>query len=442
MFSDSPPGFAGALQRLERLTVPAILLDGEYRILAANAAYRDEHREAGSPVGAFCYAVSHGYDRPCDQVGESCPLAAVRGSGLKERRLHIHQALRGREYVEVEIQPVEGDYYLEVLRPTLIASAGPSPVGLVGRAPAFYRVLELVHQVAREPVPVLLLGESGTGKELIARAIHEASDRVERPFVPVECSGLAENLFESELFGHLKGAFTSANQSKAGLVEVAHRGTLFLDEIGEVPLQLQVKLLRLLETRTFRRVGAVESRTVDFRLICATNRDLRAMVGDGSFRKDLYYRLSTFPIELPPLRRRREDIGLLARSLLLRMAAPNPPELTREAETLLENYPFPGNIRELQNLLERARILGGGRPLRSEHFPELTDVRIPDLVPVPDGGPDGLFRVAGIVPLERLERDYLRHVVAGHGGGRQDLAERLGVSLRTLARKLERAWKE
>jgi two-component system response regulator HydG len=285
---------------------------------------------------------------------------------------------------------------------------------------------------------VLLLGESGTGKELIARAIHEGSARAKKPFVPVECSGLTESLFESELFGHRKGAFTSAHYEKQGLVELAHEGTLFLDEIGEMTPQLQVKLLRLLETQTFRKVGGTDSKYVDFRLVCATNRSLEAMVRKGEFRSDLYYRLSAFPIELPPLRERRDDIELLAVSLLRRSRDKRKLSLSPEALDCLRNYDYPGNIRELQNMLERARILATGDILECEHFPSICthELRFNSDIRHRTQAEDG-FVLQGLHTLEAMEEQYLVYLMERYSGTRAELAKHLGVSLRTLTRKLK-----
>jgi two-component system response regulator HydG len=437
-----------ALDALSSVDDPAILLDRSYNILATNEAYLSEMSTDDAKqelTGLKCYQVSHGFDRPCDQAGESCPLNASIASGHKERMLHIHLSASGREFVDVEIQPFqnggkEPEYFLEVLRPTLIASAEPSPSGLVGKSRAFNEMLELVQRVASEETPVLLLGESGTGKELIARAVHEGSSRAKMPFVPVECSGLTESLFESELFGHKKGAFTGAHYNKPGLVESAHQGTLFLDEIGEMSPQLQVKLLRLLETQTLRRVGETESKYVDFRLICATNRDLYSMVQEGTFRSDLFFRVSAFPIELPPLSDRIDDIGILAESLLKRSQDKRPLKLSAAAQECLEGYAFPGNIRELQNLLERARILASGDILEPEHFPGVcTSKRNPGQGSASRKSPavaDAEFSFDEVQPLDRVEQQYLQYVLNTFTGKRVDLARKLGVSLRTLTRKI------
>jgi transcriptional regulator with PAS, ATPase and Fis domain len=408
-----------------------IVMDADYRILAANAAYRRHYAGGRDVVGQTCYAVSHGYSRPCDECGESCPLAASRASGEPNRVLHLHHTPRGEEHVDVELTPIIGasgriEYFVERMLTVREASSFPAESGLVGKSLAFNRMLEMVRRVAPSNTTALLLGESGTGKELVAQAIHQQSGREQGPFVVVECSGLTETLFESELFGYEKGAFTGANQRKIGLVESASGGTLFLDEVGDIPLSLQVKLLRLLETGTFRRVGGVETLRADFRLIAATHRDLKDMVEQGSFRRDLYYRLSVFPIHLPPLRERREDIALLAETLLTRLAPGRAYTLSEAAQARLQNYDFPGNIRELRNIIERAVLMADGDTLLPEHLPS----------EVASAASEGLPGVDAIVPLEMAELRYLQWALAHHGGDRKSLAEQLGISERTLYRKL------
>ncbi|MEW6120780.1 MAG: sigma 54-interacting transcriptional regulator [Pseudomonadota bacterium] len=409
-----------------------ILLASDYRILAANAAYRRIFAGGRDVVGQFCYAVSHGYGRPCDECGEACPMAASRASGEPKRVLHLHHTPRGEEHVDVELTPIVGasggiEYFVERMTTVREASSFPAETGLVGKSPAFNRMLELVRRVAPSSTTALLLGESGTGKELVAQAIHQQSGREHGPFVVVECSGLTETLFESELFGYEKGAFTGANQRKIGLVESASGGTLFLDEVGDIPLALQVKLLRLLETGTFRRVGGVETLRADFRLIAATHRDLKAMVEAGTFRRDLYYRLSVFPIDLPPLRERREDIGLLADTLLARLAPGRAYTLAEATRARLVAWDFPGNIRELRNIIERAMLMADGDMLLPQHLP-------PELAA--GDTPNGMPGIDAVVPLEVAERRYLQWALARHGGDRKSLARQLGISERTLYRKL------
>jgi len=285
---------------------------------------------------------------------------------------------------------------------------------------------------------VLLLGESGTGKELFARALHEASDRAMGPFVVVDCSGIAETLFESELFGYEKGAFTGANQRKPGLVETAQGGTLFLDEIGDVPLPMQVKLLRLIESGTFRRVGGVEALRADFRLVAATHKPLREMIDDGRFRQDLYYRISAFPIPLPALRERQGDVALLAESILRRIAnaranagdagarpfAARPFVLTERARACLDAYAWPGNIRELRNVLERACLFADDGTIRVEHLPA-------ELVAASAAQQDGAGAAGALTDAE------LVRVAGEFTGTRKALAERTGMSERTLYRRLK-----
>ncbi len=414
-----------------------IVMGADYRILAANAAYRRIFAGGRDVVGQFCYAVSHGYSRPCDECGESCPLAASRASGEPNRVLHLHHTPRGEEHVDVELTPIVGasggiEYFVERMTTVREASSLPAAAGLVGKSPAFNRMLELVRRVAPSNTAALLLGESGTGKELVAQAIHQQSAREHGPFVVVECSGLTETLFESELFGYEKGAFTGASQRKIGLVEAASGGTLFLDEVGDIPLGLQVKLLRLLETGTFRRVGGVETLRTDFRLIAATHRDLGAMIDAGAFRRDLYYRLSVFPIVLPPLRERREDIGLLADTLLARLAPGRAYTFAGATRARIEAHDFPGNIRELRNIVERAILMADGDMLLPQHLsPELAGAEAQAGM-ADAAAPD----VDAIVPLEVAEQRYLQWALAHHDGDRKSLARLLGVSERTLYRML------
>jgi transcriptional regulator with PAS, ATPase and Fis domain len=291
------------LSYLDSQPEPRIVMDKNYIIIAANAAYHSEYGNSVPLVGRHCYEVSHHFDRPCDEVGESCPLKLSASTGRSQRVLHLHQTPRGEEHVDVELTPIHNTsgeivYFVEMIQTIRDASTHPSSRGLVGRSAVFNNMLGLIERVAPSEASVLLLGESGTGKELVAQAVHNASKRANEPFVAVDCSGLTETLFESELFGYEKGAFTGATQRKHGLVESASGGTLFLDEVGDIPLSLQVKLLRLLETGTYRRVGSVDPLRADFRLVSATHRDLKQMVTQESFRKDLYYRISTFPIVL------------------------------------------------------------------------------------------------------------------------------------------------
>lgn len=421
-----PPGEMLAL--LESLPEPRILVDPDYRILSANAAYRHTFGNPADILGRTCYEISHHFDKPCDHCGESCPRQTAMKTRQPSRVLHLHHTPRGQEYVDVELVPIHDGsgklvYFVETMRFLQDTGRQPGALGMVGHSALFTRMLDLINRVAPAMTPVLLLGESGTGKELAAQAVHDLSPRREKPFVPVDCSGMTESLFESELFGYEKGAFTGAGQRKTGLVEAAAGGTLFLDELGDIPLHLQVKLLRLLESGTFRRVGGVDSLRADFRLVAATHRDLTQMVESGEFRRDLYYRLATFPIRLPALRERRDDLPLLVQHLLTRLAPDRPLRLDDESLARLRNYHFPGNIRELRNLLERAMLMSDGDLL-------ILDAELGDCCVAKARAPMPL------VTLEEAERRYVRQALEQLDGDRKELARRLGVSERTLYRKL------
>ncbi len=424
---------------LEGLAEPHILFDAQYRILAANAAYRRQFSPTRSVVGRTCYEVSHHFHLPCDQAGESCPLAQARASGQRERVLHLHHTPNGEEYVNIELAPLcdasgEQAFFVEKMEPLRVAHGQPSAQSLIGRAPAFQRMLALVARVAPSQATVLLLGESGTGKELVARAVHEASGRAHKALVAVDCSSLPENLFESELFGHERGAFTGAVVSKGGLVEAASGGTLFLDELGDIPLSMQVKLLRLLESGTYRRVGSTELRHADIRVVAATHRDLDCMVNEGRFREDLYYRISTFPIHLPALRERREDIALLAESLLLRVSPQRPLILAPDALGLLQTHAFPGNVRELRNLLERASLLCDGQTINPAHITQALQAGQRSSAPAVLSSDT---RPAAVMPTTKaLQLQALQQALAAHTGSRAELAAKLGLSERSLYRKL------
>ncbi|PKO94659.1 MAG: Fis family transcriptional regulator [Betaproteobacteria bacterium HGW-Betaproteobacteria-10] len=425
------------LSLLDGLPEPRIVMNADYRIVAANIAYLREFA-GGQPIaGRMCYEVSHHFAVPCDQAGESCPLKQSLEAGTSQRVLHLHHTPHGEEHVDVETAPIRDDqgqivYFVETMRVVRQASSRPAAQGLVGRSPAFVGMLEKVLRVADSNAAVLLLGETGTGKELVAHAIHEASARQAAPFVAVDCAGMTETLFESELFGYEKGAFTGANQRKQGLVEAASGGTLFLDEIGELPITLQVKLLRLLETGTYRRVGGLDWLPVDFRLICATHRDLRAMVQAETFRRDLYFRINTFPIHTPALHERAEDIPLLAISLLERVDRKRHRQFSPAALAWLTSRRYSGNIRELRNLIERATLLADGETIELPHLTEMAD----DL-PALQSGTAGNFELAEVVDLATLERRYLEWVKNRPDCDLTMLASQLGISQRTLYRKLQ-----
>ena len=421
---------------LDGLPEPRIVMDADYRIVAANAAYMREFGGNAAVAGRTCYEVSHHFNVPCDQAGESCPLKQSLEAGTPQRVLHLHQTPRGEEHVDVETTPIRDDqgqivYFVETMRLVRQASGRAAAQGLVGRAPAFVGMLEKVLRVAPSDAAVLLLGETGTGKELVAHAIHDAGRRNEGPFVAVDCAGMTETLFERELFGYEKGAFTGASHRKQGLVEAAAGGTLFLDEIGELPLALQVKLLRLLETGTYRRVGGLDWLPADFRLITATHRDLRAMVQAETFRRDLYFRINTFPIHTPALHERPEDIPLLANSLLERVDREAGRHFTPAALAWLAGRRYSGNIRELRNLIERASLLADGNTIDEHHLAEMADD-----IPLAPPEASTSFRLSEVVDLATLEKRYLDWVRTNPESDLPTLAGKLGISPRTLYRKL------
>lgn len=366
---------------LEHERAPMAVIAPDHTLLAVNTAYRRQFGVANRDcVGRRCYEVSHGFDAPCDEFGLVCPMRQAGASRAPESALH------GRAAESMPVGSTEAALDIEV-RPVLDAAHGiqayverltpqprpdprraPAPVG---HGPAFRAALSAVRRVAPSMLPVLLQGESGSGKELFARAVHDASPRRQAPFVVVDCSGLNEPLFESELFGYEKGAFTGAIARKSGLVEAAQGGTLFLDEIGDVPLPMQVKLLRLIETGLFRRVGGLEQLQSDFRLVCATHQPLAAMVGDGRFRQDLYFRISAFPVRLPALRERLEDLPEIVHALLGRSrahTARRSDPISADALRYLAEHDWPGNVRELRNVLDRAALYATGEVITRSHL--------------------------------------------------------------------------
>ncbi len=313
--------------------------------------------------------------------------------------------------------------------------------GIIGKDPRTIEVISLIHKVAASNVTAVLLeGESGTGKDLVARAIHSASARKDKPFMEIGCAAIPENLLESELVGHEQGAFTGANSRKIGLFELADGGTVFLDEISELRLDLQVKLLRLVETHRFKRVGGVEEIQVDARVVTATNRNLEEAVHQRCFREDLYYRLKVIPIHLSPLRERRKDIPLLTNYFISRLNTEFDKQIrgiSDEACELLSRYPWPGNVRELRNVIERTIILGDGDRILARHLPAETrnaerGARVPGLhATSPRLTQDG-------IDLEQLERSLIRQSLELTGGNQVRAAELLGLGRDALRYRMKK----
>ena len=387
------PGLNGiqVIERAKELApeTEAVVLTGKSSLDTAIAALRQ---------GAFDYLT-----KPCKLVELESLLKRI---AQKRELTNQYRALKPR------LDRIEGN------------------MNLVGSNDSMERVRQLIAKVAPTQSTVLVLGETGTGKELVARALHEQSQRADKPFVPVNCGALPESLIESELFGHRKGAFTGADEHRVGLFEVAHGGTLFLDEIGELPKAMQAKLLRVLESGEIRRIGDNESRQIDVRVICATHRNLAEMVEDGDFREDLMYRINTFEIQLPPLRLRIDDVPELAEHLYRRFQPAlraHQQLFTPEAIRLLKSHSWPGNVRELANVIEHATILCDEPPISPEHLPRSFNargVRMPDLGPV---------------SLRELEMHAIMQSLNRHDGNKSVVAEELGVSLKTLYNKLNQA---
>ena len=302
---------------------------------------------------------------------------------------------------------------------------------MVGQSQGALEVVSMIERVAVTDTTVLIRGESGVGKELVAREIHRLSPRARQPLIVVDCASLHDNLLQSELFGHERGAYTGAIRLKHGLFELANRGTIFLDEIGELTPELQVKLLRVLESGTFRRLGGTVDIEVNVRVIAATNRPLELLMKEGRFREDLFYRLNVFPVDVPPLRERTQDIPALAEHFI-RHSALSAKRATRVAPSAMElimGYPWPGNVRELQNAIERALILCDGGVIEAAHLPVRHEGAMPT---IPQ-------RAAGsVATLEEVEARHVAYVLRQCGGHRRRAAELLGISERSLYRMLKR----
>ncbi|MDQ1315163.1 MAG: hypothetical protein QG662_1272 [Pseudomonadota bacterium] len=418
---------------------PFVVIDEQYRIVAANQRYCDSYGvKLEAVLRQRCYEISHHSTRPCHENGEECPHRALFAEGQASVVLHTHYHANNQpERTRIRGHAIRGHdgrlYMGEILYP-LETSANLDCEGMrmVGSAPAFLACVDNLARVAESEASILLFGESGVGKELAARFIHDRSSRSGAPFIVINCAAVPENMFETELFGHERGAFTGSAGQKKGLYEMADGGTLFLDEVAEIPLALQAKLLRVLESGEFRRVGGTHTLKADVRLISATNRDLLDWVDQKQFRLDLYYRVAGIDVTLPPLRERREDIAPLAEALLSRLCGRNRPcRLDKGAVDLLKGYDFPGNVRELRNLLQRAVVNCRDGLIQAEDInlnlaaaPQRTTAA-PPAVRAPDS-------------LADLEKEHIRDLLGMHRGHRAHVAAALGITERTLYRKLKR----
>jgi two-component system response regulator HydG len=332
-----------------------------------------------------------------------------------------------RTKIERLVESVELDQENRILREQLRTRPGFG--GLIGVSAKMQRVYKMIEKVSQHKHPVLILGESGTGKELVARSIHFLGIRQNKPFVPVDCSGLVATLIESELFGHVKGAFTGAQHARTGLLEAGNGGTVFLDEIGDLPLDLQSKLLRVLQEREIRPVGAVERVRIDLRIIAATNRDLESAARTGGFRQDLYFRLNVVQIKLPPLRERKSDIPLLVNSFLEKFGDPERPirTISEDAMRRLMAYDWPGNVRELENAVERAVALGSGPILHIGDLPSNLQ----------QDSNEKILDSNELTTIEEMERRFILRALRETNGDKLAAARLLGIGKTTLYRKLK-----
>ena len=332
-----------------------------------------------------------------------------------------------RTKIERLVQSVELDQENRILREQLRTRPGFG--GLIGVSAKMQRVYKMIEKVSQHKHPVLILGESGTGKELVARSIHFLGIRQNKPFVPVDCSGLVATLIESELFGHVKGAFTGAQHARTGLLEAGNGGTVFLDEIGDLPLDLQSKLLRVLQEREIRPVGGIERVRIDLRIIAATNRDLESAARTGAFRQDLYFRLNVVQIKLPPLRERKSDIPLLVNSFLEKFGDPERPirTISEDAMRRLMAYDWPGNVRELENAVERAVALGSGPILHIGDLPSNLQ----------QDSNEKTLDSNELTTIEEMERRFILRALRETNGDKLAAARLLGIGKTTLYRKLK-----
>jgi DNA-binding NtrC family response regulator len=314
--------------------------------------------------------------------------------------------------------------------------------GVIGKSQGFKKAMELAKRVSSSQANILITGESGSGKEVISKAVHELGDKKDGPFIAINCSAIPENLLESELFGHAKGAFTGANDKKIGLFEEANKGTLFLDEIGDLTLSLQAKLLRVLQERKVKRIGENQYRDISARIICATHKDLRKEVTEGKFREDLYFRLNVIPIYMPPLRERKDDILPLSEYFLKKFALMNNVKVTgfsKEAAQKLENHQWKGNVRELENAIERAVVLSSTQILQTNDLPTEDAFQSNQNSLIQDTSSSSGFKFENEKPvtLDELSKKYILFIFDKNGGAKEQTAKDLGIDRKTLYRKLK-----
>lgn len=424
-----------------------VVIDENYTIVAANRAYSDAYDvDPAEIVGSKCHKVSHHSDVPCHINGEDCPHKKVFDTGEPHQVLHIHfDQNKQEEHVRIKGSPIRGANGQLYLGESVFPVAKSHELNcdeqrMLGSSPAFMACIEEISSAAKSDAPILLNGESGVGKEMAAEFAHKKSPRCDKPFVSIDCKAISEDIFESELFGHERGAYDGCVGRRHGLIETADSGTLFMDEVGEIPLSIQGRLLRVLESGKFRRMGGREDLAVDIRVVCATHNNLRKMVDDGIFRADLYYRIAGISITIPPLRERRADIPSLVEALIKKLKDKNGNQckVTRESTELLRRYDYPGNIRELQNILQKAAALSTNgiiTPdlLELDEFANIYQNPLADRRMFPRGHDDA----NGKRSMTELESDHIRSLLSQFNGHRSKVADVLKISERTLYRKLK-----
>ncbi|MDX2175817.1 MAG: sigma-54 dependent transcriptional regulator [Candidatus Sumerlaeia bacterium] len=407
-----------AVQLLNNAQVDVVVTDMKMGALTGMDVMR--HALTLQPRPAVIILTAHGtIESAVDALKEGAYFYLTKPVNVKELRAQVEKAAEHSSLVREN----------QSLRAQLDKRFGIQ--GMVGETGEMQKLFEQLRLIAPTKVTVLIEGESGTGKEVLARAIHQASPRARKPFVAVHCAALPETLLESELFGHERGAFTGAVARKPGRFELANGGTILLDEVGEIPLAMQVKLLRVLEAREIQRVGGTETLKVDVRVLAATNRELADEVAEGRFREDLYYRLNVVHMQLPPLRARRADVSILARHFIEEFARENGrqvPELTREAIEALQSYHWPGNIRELRNVMENTFVFLRGDAIGPADLPAHVKG---------DAAPSETISFPLGMPLEEVETRYLQAMLAKADGNRTRASELLGISRRTLQRRIK-----
>jgi len=421
---------------------PFVLIDENYNIVAANTAYKQAYGFTEQDILEHkCYQVSHRSDVPCHMNGEDCPHKKVFETRKPHQVLHIHYDTHAQpEHVRIKGSPIFGPDGTLFLGEAVFPLAHTEGLdcehqSLIGKSEVLQSCIEALTRAAQTDAPVLVCGESGVGKGLAAEYIHRRSERSGRSFTMIDCSAISESVFESELFGHERGAYTGCIGRRDGMFEQADGGTLFFNEIGGLPQSLQGRLLTAMETGQFRRVGGRELLSADARIICATSHNLRKLIAANRFRADLYYRIAGIICEIPALHQRLSDIPDLARALLQRMGAKGDPiyHLTDDAIDVLCHYDYPENVRELRNILQRASSLSTNGIITA------LEIHIEDSIEIRNNGAvTHLVDESGHEPsIKGLESRYISELLAEHQGKRSAVAQILGISERTLYRKLK-----